>query len=416
MFANGVRALIERMPATRTTALALWLDLGSRDETPEEGGVTHFIEHMLFKGSRRRDVFSLARAVNSLGGHVNAFTTPEHLCLHATVIAEDQEAALDLLAEMLLESIFPADEMKREREVILEEISESEDQPEDLVEEQFYRALWNDDPLGRPVIGRRETVSALKRKRLLDYWRRNFTAQRLLVVAAGAVNERKLLARARRLFGGLDSGPTSGIAPRTRPANGPPRRLTLERDLEQAHFVFGTEGPGRDTPDRFVLLVMNTLYGGGMGSRLFNEIREKRGLAYSVWSTAQAYRDVGTFEIRGSASPEKFPALAGIAMAEWKTLLRKAPSRAEVENAKKQCVRSFILAMEAPAMRAHRLAEYELSGLEILSPEESIRRFEAVTARQTQEVAKRHFEEKPMAVSLVGQVNGHANLFESLTF
>lgn len=409
---NGVRVLTERMPGSITVAIGLWVDVGSRDETPGEGGVTHYIEHMLFKGTGRRDLFQLARDVNTLGGNFNAFTSPEQLCLHATVIQSDVEAALSTLAEMLLESVFPDQEVENERGVILGEISEYEDQPEDFVEEQFYGALWPGHPLGRPVTGLRKTVERFNRKRLLSYWSEHFSPDRLIVTLAGGIDRRRIAAMTRRLFGGF-AEKRSASEGRIRPESKPGLQTTT-RDLEQIHFCLGVEGPPRQTPDRYALSVFNALYGGGLGSRLSNEVREKRGLAYSIGASFSSFFDVGCFAIRGSAAPEKLAEVVEVSLEELRKLFRETPPEDEVAAARDQCVRCFLLAQESAGARMTRLGENELAGMEILPASEVVRRLEAVTPQTMQEVIKRHFEGQPVATALVGPLNGHKKMFRSL--
>jgi len=410
---NGVRVLTERMPASKTVAIGLWVDVGSRDESHDEGGATHYIEHMLFKGTRRRDLFTLARDVNTLGGNFNAFTSPEHLCLHATVIQSDLEPALATLTEMLLESVFPDQEIENERGVILGEIAEYEDQPEEIVEEEFYGALWPGHPLGRPVTGTRNSVERLDRSRLVGYWSDHFTPDQLIVALAGGIDRRRIVSLVRRMFGSLPQRRAVGEK-RVRPASQAGIH-TDARDLEQIHFCLGVEAPPRQTPDRYVLAVFNALYGGGLGSRLSNEIRERRGLAYSIWSTFNTFCDVGCFAIRGSTRAQALDEVVEVALGELRKLFREAPGEAEVAAARNQCTRSFLLAQESAAARMTRLGENELAGMETLPASEVVQRLEAVTSQTIQEVIRRYFEGKPLATALVGPLNGHQKRFQSLS-
>lgn len=411
---NGVRVVAQRIPGLHTVAVGLWIDLGSRDETPELGGVTHFIEHMLFKGTQRRDLFALARDFNILGGNFNAFTSPEQLCLYATVVSEDLEIALTTLAEMLLESIFPEKEIENERGVILEEISESEDQPDEVVEERFYQTLWPGHPLGRPIIGLRDTVNEMDRPKMIDYWRSRFSPARLVVSLAGAVDRRRVIPIVRRLFENLSVAGSENLV-RNPPAA--VRAATGEhRDLEQIHFCFGVDGPPRCTEDRYNLVVFNTLYGSGMGSRLSNEIRERRGLAYSIWSGLHLFRDVGCFTVRGSTSSTNLPAVVQLSVEEFKRLADEGPTESEVNTARDQCIRSYLLAQESPNSRMSVLGENEIYGMETPSIPDTIQRLRAVNAKSIQEVIQRHIQGKPLTATLVGPLNGHLRLFESLRF
>ncbi len=409
---NGVRVLCERMPGSKTVALGLWLDLGSRDELSREGGSAHFIEHMLFKGTHRRDMFELSRDVNRLGGHFNAFTTPEQMCLHATVISRDIAPALDILSEMLLDSVFPDEEIEHERGVILEEIAETEDQPEDYVEEMFCSAMWGDSPLGRPVLGNRDTVQAIARRELLEFWAKHFSPDRLVITVAGGFDRRTLMPILRRRFEGL--APSAPPAPaRSAAVSSSPRVLSQERPIEQIHFCIGFDGPGKATEDRYALWVLNTLYGGGMGSRLFNEIRERRGLAYSIWSSIQGFQDAGCLMIRGSANPGNLKEVVEIARDQMADLFDRPPGRAEMDAAREQCIRSFLLSQESCNARMNRLGELELAGLEVRGPEEVVRTLEALSPQSIKEVARRWFMDKPEAVAMIGPLDGHVKWMES---
>lgn len=410
---NGVRVVTERMPWLQTVAIGLWMDLGSRDEDSQEGGITHFIEHMLFKGTQNRDVLRLARDVNALGGNFNAFTSPEQLCLHAVVISQDMQPALETLGEMLVASEFPKSEFELERGVILEEIAECEDQAEDYVEELFYKTIWRDDPLGRPVTGPRRNVESFARNQLVRYWRRHFSPERLVVTIAGGFDRRTVNPIVKKLFGDLTP---SGSAPRRKRPSPLGAVSVDERELEQVHFCYGTEAPRRGDDKRFALAVFNALYGGGMGSRLSNEIREKRGLAYSIYSGFNNFRDVGSFVIRGSTSPENLPKVLDLSLKELRSLYAAPPSADEVSAARDQCMRSYLLAQESTMARMNSIGENELTDTETLEPADVVSRLEAITPKQIQEVAIEVLEGKPVASALVGPVNGHRHAFKNLTF
>ena len=398
---NGVRVATERIAGVRSCSIGLWLELGSRDEEPGEAGLSHFIEHMLFKGTRTRDALALADASNELGGHVNAFTTQEHLCLHARMVDEKGLRALDLLAEMLLESTFPEEEVARERQVVLEECKMYEDTPDEFCVDLFMRNLWPADPLGRPVIGRPGTIRTFRRERVAEFWGRRLRPERLLVAVAGSFEPRVIGARIKQLLGGLKG---EGRAP-ARPGgvNGARPRLSVaRRSVEQTHFCLGMPAPERGNPQRYAFGLMNMVLGGGVGSRLFEEIRERRGLAYSIGSFTQGFRDAGAFAVNGGTSPEALDEVLGIALEEMRRICDEEVAARELELARAQVIDSILLGMENTEGRMTRMAESILSLGRVPGVDEVVRKLKRVTRAEIRAVARHWLGSSPLAAAVVG--------------
>jgi predicted Zn-dependent peptidase len=396
---NGVRLLLEPMPNVRSASAGLWLEVGSRDETSAESGICHVIEHMFFKGSQNRDVLEMNDAMNRLGGHFNAFTSQEIVCLHARLIDEQLAGGLDLLAELLLSPRYPEDELQRERNVILEECKMIEDTPDDLVMELFHQAIWGDHPVGRPVIGRPETISSFQRDGLMRFAADNFSPERLIVSVAGAMDHQAVRAQCERLFGDMPSTPerpNSQVAPQ-----GAFQRRVREKDIEQAQFCLGSIGPSRPDEDRYRFAALNTILGGGMSSRIYKEVREKRGLAYSVGSLAAGFRDTGYFGIAGGTSPEHLETVIELSLRETRALYAEDARPDELELAKEQLKTSIVFALENTGARMTRMAEQEIYYGRFTAVDEILSRIEAVTLRDVREAAAKWLQDAPPAFALV---------------
>lgn len=397
---NGFRIVLEPLAHTRTCAVALYVDYGSRDEQEHENGMTHFCEHLLFKGTSTMDWQRIARALNELGGRSNAWTSVDMVKLYASVIDSDVETAIDLLGAMMLDSTFPESEVERERGVILEEIAATEDNPEDLCFEEFTKALLLPHPVGRPIIGSPALVEGFTREALVAFWRERMAPERLLLSLAGAFDRGAVIAAARRLFGAL-SGP--GIARRGMETMAPrSNRRLLERDLEQVNFCLGYPAPARQSRERFPWMVYDTILGGGMGSRLFDEVRERRGLAYSVGSALTSVHAGGWLTINCGTRPEHAITAMAICRDEVAKLAKDGPTASELAVARLQLERNHLLAYESLGVRCTANAERELYGLEFLDTQAVLDRLRAVTAEDVQRVARAVHDFGEPALSIVG--------------
>ncbi|MFC1657315.1 M16 family metallopeptidase [Candidatus Moduliflexota bacterium] len=396
---NGARIVTEEIPGSRSIALGVWIATGSRSEEPAEGGSAHFIEHLLFKGTPSRSASALAREIDSVGGHLDAFTGREYTCFYLNVLAEQVERGMEILADIFLHSSFPPHEVERERNVILEEIRMSEDSPEDKVYELLVQNIWPRSSLGRPILGTASTIASLSRSKLLAFRRRYYRSSNLVFAAAGGMDHDSLGTLWRRHF------PMARGALKP-PLRRPPRFLPgfygKAKDLEQTHLCFGTRGLGQASRDRYALYVLNNILGGTMSSRLFQEIREKRGLAYSVFSTHSSYREAGLFMVSVGTSPVLAPRVVRLVEGQLKKLCARPPSRAEVKRARDQIKGSLILSLESSGSRMMSLAKQEIYFGRHFGIDDTIARVERVEAADVHRVAQKIFQTESSAWAAVG--------------
>lgn len=381
---NGMRVITERVPGVRSVAVGVWVGVGSRDEAPEQNGIAHFVEHMLFKGTRRRTARDIAEAIDATGGQLNAFTTKETTCYYARVLDEHLPLALDILADMLLEPAFRPEDLVREREVILEEIRLVGDTPEDLVHDLFEKALFGAHPLGRPVLGTQRTVAGCTRADLVRFVQAHYTPADLVIAAAGSVHHDALVDLVQQLFDG-PAGPGAGRGPV--PFAYRPAYLMVDKDIEQVHLCVGVPALPRSHPQRFALHLLDTLLGGGMSSRLFQELRENRGLVYSTYSYHSGYRDTGVLGVYAGTSPDKAPDVLELIRAELAAVHRGEITAEELERAKQQTKGSLILSLENTAARMSRLGRSLLDGQPYLSPRQLMRKIDGVTLEDVRRLA-----------------------------
>ena len=403
--ASGLRVITERMPGVRSVALGFWALAGSRDEPPPISGSSHFLEHLLFKGTSTRSAKDIAEAFDAVGGEVNAFTSKEYTCFYCRVLDRDLAMAVDHLTDMLQRSVIREPDFRSEKQVILEEINVHEDTPDDLVHDVFTETLWPDHPLGRPILGTKESINAAKRDQVRRYWKKHYTPANLIVVAAGNVRHDDLVARLRRGMevgrtvtgrSARDARPTEGVAPA--PSG---RSITKQRDTEQAHICIGTNGLARDDADRFAFGVVNAALGGGMSSRLFQEIREKRGLAYTAYSYQSQYADAGLFCAYSGTTPAKAKEVVSIMRGEIEDIAANGLDHDEFERAKGHMKGSLVLGLEDPGGRMSRLGKSEIGHGEILSVNQVLRRIDAVTVEDARRVAERVLAQ-PLTTTVLG--------------
>lgn len=390
---SGIRVISETMPGLESETVGIWVDSGSRDEAPEAAGSTHFLEHMLFKGTPGRSARQIAEAFDRTGGESNAVTAKEYTCYFSRCLVDDVPEITALLWDMVLTSTIDAAEFERERGVILEELAMSADDPAEVLYDAFDEHVYPDHPLGRPVGARKEQIRALPHRTLLDHYAHDYVGPRLVFAAAGgAAHERlvELVARATATLPDLGGGgaPT-GLRPvRTAPDFTAGVRSVV-RETEQQGIILGMPGLPEAHDDRFVMTVLYSLLGGGMSSRLFQEIREDRGLAYSVHCIASTHADSGQFGIYAGTSPAAAQEVVDLSVAELERLASEVPSEAEVEAIVSQVAGSTVLGLESSAARMNRLARAELYGRELQSPSDLIDRVRAVTPEQVTALADR---------------------------
>jgi predicted Zn-dependent peptidase len=414
LLSNGVRVLSEAMPQVMSSSIGIWVENGSRYETAAENGVSHFIEHLLFKGTRRRTAARIAEEIDAVGGVLNAFTGKEYTCYYAKVLGEDLPMATDLLADIFLESIFDPAEIDRERQVVLQEISQAEDTPDDFIHDLFTLNFWRGHPLSLPIFGSVKTVNAIDRELLVSFMSGRYRAGRVFIAAAGRVDHRALVSDCERLFGVVagDGRPD----PITPPVD-QPSVILHEKHLEQAHICIGGPGLGQDNPLRYAGYVLNTALGGGMSSRLFQEVREKRGRVYSIYSFLQSFADCGYFGVYAGTNPEWVDEVLEVTVAEIAAVARAGLRDDELSRARSQLKGNMLLGLESTDSRMNRLARNEIHYRRDIPLEEIAAAIDGVTNEQIAELASRWFRAGAMGMVLLGDLKGRklgADVFSAL--
>lgn len=381
--------LTEHVPGVRSVALGIWIAIGSRDERPDQAGAAHYLEHLLFKGTGTRSAQEIAEEMDAVGGELNAFTAKEHTCYYAHVLDEDLPLALDILADVVTSAELAHTDVELERGVVLEEIAMRDDDPEDLLGELFDEALLVDHPLGLPVIGSEESIRGMSRETLHDFWRAEYTAPRMVVAAAGNLDHAHVVELAAKALGdGPDAAP---VGPRGGGRWLLPARRTLALrtdDSEQAHLMLGVPGLDRHDPRRPVLSVLNTALGGGLSSRLFQQVREQRGLAYQVYSAQVSYSDAGTWSVYAGCAPERLGEVVGVVRDVLAGAAADGITEAEVLRAKGSLRGGMVLGLEDTASKMNRLGRSELDHGGQRSLTESLARIDAVTQAEVAELAR----------------------------
>ncbi|MEO6222418.1 MAG: pitrilysin family protein [Vicinamibacterales bacterium] len=402
-FPSGLRLVTETLPHVRSVAIGVWLTRGSRHESDEESGIAHFVEHMLFKGTDRRSARDLAQAIDSIGGQVDAFTSKEYVGYYIKVLDEHVPIAIDLLSDMLLNPALAAQDVAREQGVVLEEIKMVEDTPDDLVHEMFAQKFWARHPLGRPILGTAETVSAFSGERLREYFQRTYVAPNLVVAAAGHLDHENLRDQIARAFEPL-SAMTSEVRGTT-PVMSPGIEERIKY-IEQSHVCLGTTAYGERHDDRHAVFVLNTILGASMSSRLFQHIREERGLAYSVFSNLSAYSDTGVISIYAGCAADKVDEVVSLSLDELQALRMSAVPEEELRRAKDHLKGSVMLGLENTSSRMSHLARQEMVFGRHFTFDEILANIEAVTAEDVQRVAQDLFRDGALVASVVGPERG----------
>ena len=403
VLANGVRILTEAMPQVVSSSIGIWVENGSRYEEAFENGVSHFIEHLLFKGTKKRTAAEIAEVFDSVGGILNAFTGKEYTCYYAKVLGKDLEMATDVLADIFLESVFDPAEIERERQVVLQEISQAEDTPDDFIHDLFTENYWKGHPLALPIFGSVATVNKIDRELLTSFMAARYRSSRVFIAAAGQVEHERLTAKCAGLFGAIaGNGKVEKITP---PADHP-LVLNYEKKLEQAHICIGGPGISAVHPLRYASFVLNTALGGGMSSRLFQEVREKRGRVYSIYSFMSSFIDCGYFGVYAGTNPEWVDEVLEVTVAELRKVERDGLSPAELARAKSQLQGNMLLGMESTDSRMNRLARNEISYRRDVPLEELSEGIEAVTNDNIVELASEWFKADKLGMVLLGDLKG----------
>ena len=396
---NGLTVITEEVPYVQSVSMGVWYAVGSREEEARNNGISHVIEHMLFKGTQRRSALQIAQELDFVGGQLNAFTDKEFTCYFAKVLSEHLPVAVDVLSDMCMNSVFDPEELEREKNVVLEEIKRYEDAPDELVHDLFVQNLFIDHPLGRPVIGNPETVSGVKREDILDYLGSWYQPNRAFVVCAGNVSHDDVVG----LFGktlGSQAGHSPDVA-RMAP-NGVEREARYERTTEQAHFCIGTRGPSQFDEDKYPLAVLDAAMGGGMSSRLFQEVREKRGLAYNVGSYPHSYAEAGFYAIYAGTSPETLDEVLDLCRVEAAKVRAEGLHEEEFQRAKNQIKGGLLLSLESMTSRMTRMAKSQVYFGRIIPMEEVVAKIEAVTLEDTARIGEEVLNQDNWALTLIG--------------
>jgi predicted Zn-dependent peptidase len=390
---SGVRILTEAVPAMRSVSFGVWVAVGSRDETRPLSGVSHFLEHLLFKGTRKRSALDISAAIEAVGGETNAFTTKEYTCYYARVLDADLPLAIDVVCDLVADSLLTEEDVETERGVILEEIAMHDDEPSDEVHDLFAEALYGEHPLGRLISGTAQSISPMTRRQIQSFYHKRYVGPAVVVAAAGNLDHPVVVKLVKEAFARSDRLGAPGEPVARRGHDGPAPRLrrgrvmVRDKDTEQAHLVVGTPGLARDDERRFALNVLNNALGGGMSSRLFQEIRERRGLAYSVFSFTSQYADSGAFGVYAGCAPGKVEEVLSIARDEVGRVAVAGLTDEEVARGKGMLKGSLVLGLEDTGSRMSRLGKGELLYDELLTVDDILSRVDAVTPDDIRDVA-----------------------------
>ncbi|HUI26496.1 MAG TPA: pitrilysin family protein [Candidatus Kryptonia bacterium] len=407
VLSNGLRVLSEAMPGVPSATVGIWVENGSRYENEQQNGISHFLEHLFFKGTDRRSAAAIAEEIDAVGGVLNAFTGKEYTCYYAKVLAEHLPLAIDLLADIFRNSRFDPAEIDRERAVVLQEISQIEDTPDDFVHDLFNLRYWPGHPLGFPICGRVETVQQFGQREMLAFLAERYLPDRIVIAAAGHLTHETLADWVERDFGGLKgvTGPDLGPAPI--PAQGV---FLHEKSLEQVHICLGTPGIPQTAPERYAAYLLSTALGGGMSSRLFQEIREKRGRAYSVYSFLSSYRDAGYLGIYAATSAEWVEEVVDVIRSELRTVAADGLRPDELARVKNQLKGNMLLGLESSDSRMNRVAKNEIYFGHDISPSEVAARIDRITNDEVVALAGRLLRPEEMAMALLGDLKSHLDL------
>lgn len=400
---NGIRVVTHDMPDNRSVSLGIWVENGSRHESAAENGISHFIEHLLFKGTERRSAAQIAEEMDAVGGVINAFTSKENTCYYAKVLDENLPLAIDLLSDIFLHSSFDAEEIERERSVILQEISQAEDTPDDYVHDLFNLDFFRDHPIGWPICGRQETVNGFRRDDIVSFFKSRYRPERVVVAAAGNIRHAELVEEMAARLGSIsgDNRRAAQTAGETVPemASGVYPHV---KALEQVHLCLGMAGIHQTHAKRYIGYVLNTLLGGGMSSRLFQEIREKRGKAYSVYSFSSSYKDVGYFGVYAGTSLDSTEEVVELITKELKKLAAGEITEAELQRTQGQLVGSTMLGLESTDSWMSHIARNEIYFGNMVTTDEICRRIRAVSRADVIELAGALFQADGMTLTLLG--------------
>jgi len=408
---GGLRVLTEAVPAMRSVSFGIWVGVGSRDETRQLNGVSHFLEHLLFKGTRRRTAWEISAAIEAVGGETNAFTTKEYTCYYARVLDTDLPLAIDVMCDLVVGSVLAEADVETERGVILEEIAMHDDEPGEEVHDFFAELVYGEHPLARLISGTADTISPMTRRQISNFYQKRYIPPAMVIAAAGNLDHAQVVRLVREAFADRLGG-TAQPLPRRGAGNAPAPRVrkgklrVVDKETEQAHLVLGGAGLARDDERRFALGVLNSAFGAGMSSRLFQEIRERRGLAYSVYSYTSQYADTGTFGIYAGCAPGKVDEVLALARDELARVAEHGLTDEEITRGKGMLKGSLVLGLEDTGSRMSRLGKGELLYDELLTIDQILTTIDAVTPDEVRAVARDVLGSQP-SLAIVGPFADH---------
>jgi len=402
VLSNSIRVVTEEIPGVHSCSIGLWVKVGSKNESQDLNGLSHFIEHMIFKGTSKRTAHEIAETIDNVGGQIGAFTSRECTCYHIKIASKYLSLALDLLAEMFLDSTFDGSEMEKEKQVVQEEIKMYEDTPDELIHDLFAKTIYQGHPLGWPVIGDAEVIKRLNRKMVVNFFNARYTPERIVISVAGKIKRQEVLKKIKGLFKDFQASPWDlpTLPPRIQH-----HLFSEERDLEQVHLCLGGEGLAYTSKDRYVLSLLNGLLGGSMSSRLFEEVREKRGLAYAIYSYHSSYEDCGLFTVYVGTSPENCSQTVELILKEFAKLKKNRVKEKELRKAKECFKGGLILSLEDTGNRMSRLAKQEIYFNRFIPIEEILKEVDQVTPSEIQRLAERIFQPKKLTLTSIGPLS-----------
>ena len=409
---NGVRIVTKQMPLVHSVSMGVWVNVGARDETADESGLSHFIEHMIFKGTQTRSAYQIAKEFDAIGGHTNAFTSMENTCYHAKVLDTHLETMVGILLDIFLNSVFDPQEIEKERPVIAQELGMVEDIPDEYVHVLLGRAFWGDHALGRSVLGTRENILNFNRKAILNYFHRLYQPERIVISAAGNLEHERFVALVGPAFESITAD--NGFPPRLAPQAQASISLH-QRDLEQAHICLGTKGLSIVNPHRYAFSLLNTILGGNMSSRLFQKIREQKGLAYAVYSFMASHCDTGMFGAYSGVEPKNVPEAIGLILRELRGFKKEKITQNELQDAKEYTKGSLLLASESVDNQMVRLAQNEIHFNKFIPIKSVVEHIEAVTVKEILDLARALFQNDQLTLTVLGPAVDQNELAEILT-
>jgi predicted Zn-dependent peptidase len=399
---NGVRVVWEKIPHVRSVSVGIWVGVGSRNETKENNGISHFIEHMLFKGTKKRSAKQIAAAIDNIGGKINAFTGKECTCFYTKTLDTHIDIAMDILADMFFNSKFSAKNIEIEKKVILEEIGMYEDSPEELVHDVFYKTVWNGNSLSYPILGTKESLININRDKVIDYMTKNYIPKNVVIAAAGNLDSTKFLDTVKKYFDNWN--PECNTDFEYENAEFITDVKIKEKDTEQVHMCLGCNGIEQGSNELYSLLAINNILGGGMSSRLFQKIREKKGLVYSIYSYPSAYKDTGLFTVYAGMNPIHIGTVIELIIDEIRLLLNKGINKEELRKSKEQLKGNYILGLESTSSRMNSIGKSELLLNRINTTEEVLNLIDSINMESVEAVVKKVFKIDHISFSAVGNI------------